>query len=145
MSNYFKDKAIKDLDFFFGKDNWEKISNKYYTIDNSVIDDDNILLRTTNIVTYYKNNERKTLLLVGANKAVYLKDWQLKAVQEYPAGNSYFVKLNRKYFKIYTFKSNFKGFEFEFEHDCDFDDLKEEARSQVKQQFRLGHNDFYGD
>ena len=143
MSNYFRDRAIKDLDFFFGKDNWRKISNKYYTIANSVISDDEILLRTNNIRTYTKNGEQKILLVVGSNKAVYLKSWQVKEVQEYPVGNSYIVKLNRKYFKIYTFKSNFE--DFIFDHDDDFDSLKEIAGTQIKQQFRLGHNDFYGD
>lgn len=121
MSNYFKDKAIKDLNFFFGENNWRKISNKYYTIVNPVLNDDEFLLRTNNIKTYTKGEK----------------------VQEYPFGNSYIVKLSRKFFKIYTFKSDFE--DFAFDRDEDFDSLKEIASTQIKQQFRFGHNDYYED
>lgn len=143
MSNYFKDKAIKDLNFFFGENNWRKISNKYYTIANPVLNDDEFLLRTNNIKTYTKGEDLKIILVVGNNKAVYLKDWQVKKVQEYPFGNSYIVKLSRKFFKIYTFKSDFE--DFAFDRDEDFDSLKEIASTQLKQQFRFGHNDYYED
>lgn len=99
---------------------------------NSVLNDDEFLLRTNNIKTYTKGENLKIILLVGNNKAVYLKDWQVKKIQEYPFGNSYIVRLSRKFFKIYTFKS-------------DFDSLKEIASTQIKQQFRFGHNDYYED
>lgn len=80
MANWFKDKAVKDLNFFFGENNWRKISNKYYTIVNSVLNDDEFLLRTNNIKTYTKGENLKIILLVGNNKAVYLKDWQVKNI-----------------------------------------------------------------
>ena len=143
MANYFKDKAIKDLNVFFGENNWRKISNKYYTIVNPVLNNDEFLLRTNNIKTYINGEDLKIILLVGNNKAVYLKDWQVKKVQEYPFGNSYIVKLSRKFFRIYTFKSDFE--DFAFDRDEDFDSLKEIASTQLKQQFRFGHNDYYED
>lgn len=57
---------VNDLNFFFDKDSWKQKSNKYVYY-KAVQDNDNIIIRTNNI----KGN---FVLVVGNNKAVYLKD-----------------------------------------------------------------------
>lgn len=62
---------VNDLNFFFGKDNWKQKSNKYVYY-KAVQDNDNIIIHTNNI----KGIKGNFVLVVGNNKAIYLKDWQ---------------------------------------------------------------------
>lgn len=130
---FLKQKHDKDMDFFFGKDNWHKVTNKYYEIPKRVISNDEIYLVTNNL-TGVKGNP---VLVVGNNKAVYLKEWQIKNVYNYydGIGDSYIVKLNRKYFKPYEFKSGFDN--FSFDKDETFDDLLKVAQEQEEANIRF--------
>lgn len=102
-SDYLKERKSKDLKYFFGED-VKMISNKYFKF-TYVIDNDNIILITNNIKIIKGNY----VLLVDNNKGVYLKDWQVRPVHNfYNDMSAYAVKLNRKYFKPYTFKFNFE-------------------------------------
>ena len=113
----------KDLKFFFG--DVKKLSNKYFEY-NSIIDEDNIVLLTNNI----KQIKDSFVLIVNNNQAVYLKDWQIREVHNYDLGiNTYAVKLNRKYFRPYTFRFEFDG--FDFEKADTFDSLAEIAETQT--------------
>lgn len=121
-SEYIKSRKEKDLEFFFGE--VTKKSNKYFEY-NSVIDEDNIIIVTNNIKTIKGN----MVMIVDNNKAVYLKDWQVRRVHNFYNGVSAFaVKLNRKYFKPYTFRFDFEDMAFEQEET--FDSLKECASEQ---------------
>lgn len=126
MSNYsefLKSQKEKDLKFFFGE-NVKKISNKYFKYE-SVKNDDEIIL-ITNDIKFLKGNY---VLIVDNNKAIYLKDWQVKQVHNYNLGlNAYAVKLNRKFFNPYQFKFTFD--EFSFDKEETFDDLLDIARTQ---------------
>lgn len=134
MSNYSKfiaEKKEKDIEKFFGE--IKHVSNKYITFDH-VIDEDCIVLVTNNIVEV----KGTPVLVVGKNKAVYLKDWQIRRVHNYDDGfNGYAVKLNRNYFKVYEFKTDFEN--FSFDKDETFDDLCEAAKSQNSEKIALGH------
>ena len=117
-----KSRKEKDLTFFFGET--KKMSNKYFSF-KRFIDDDNIIIITNNIKTI----KGSFVMLVDNNKAVYLKDWQVRPVHNYGAGiNAYAVKLNRKYWKVYTFKTDFDDMAFEKEET--FDDLVTIAKEQ---------------
>lgn len=121
-SEYIKSRKEKDLEFFFGE--VTKKSNKYFEY-NSIIDEDNIIIITNNIKTIKGN----MVMIVDNNKAVYLKDWQVRRVHNFYNGVSAFaVKLNRKYFKPYTFRFDFEGMAFEQAET--FDSLKECAAEQ---------------
>lgn len=116
---------------FFGE--VKNRSNKYFTFKH-VIDEDNIVLVTSNI----KRVKDSLVMVVANNKAVYLKDWQVLKVHNYYAEmEGYAVKLCRKYFKTYTFKSNFE--EFSFDEEDTFDSLKEVAATQDETAVALGH------
>lgn len=116
-SEYIKSRKEKDLEFFFGE--VTKKSNKYFEY-NSIIDEDNIIIITNNIKTIKGN----MVMIVDNNKAVYLKDWQVRRVHNFYNGVSAFaVKLNRKYFKPYTFRFDFE--DMAFEQAETFDSLKE--------------------
>ena len=102
----------------------QHVSGKYIKF-NHVIDDDNIIINTNNVKTIKEN----FVLIVDKNKAVYLKDWQVRPVHNYDLSlNMYCVKLNRRYFKPYTFRFDFEG--FDFEKEVTFDELKEIAATQ---------------
>ena len=119
------------MERFFGEVKY--ISNKYFTFDH-VIDNDCIILITSNIAEV----KGTPVLVVGSNKAVYLKDWQIRRIHNYDDSfNGYAVKLNRNFFKVYTFKSNFEN--FSFENDETFDDFAEIANSQNSEKIALGH------
>lgn len=138
FSDYMKSRAKKEDDFFFGEGNKTKESNKYFTYKH-VIDDDNIIINTNNIKIIKDNY----VLIVDNNKAVYLKDWQVRCAHNwYDMGsNFYIVKVNRKYFKPYTFKFNFTDFSFEKENT--FDDLMAVAIEQDKENMQVA-NGFMG-
>lgn len=123
LKKYFKSRKEKDLHFFYGK--IKKISNKYFTF-NHVIDNDNIIIITGNVI----NVKGSYCLVVDNNKVVYLKDWQIRPVRNWNEGiNAYAVKLNRNFFKKYTFKNSIDDFYIEKEYS--FDDLKEIAKTQT--------------
>lgn len=122
-SDYIKEAKDKDLKFFYG-DDLKHVSNKYITFKHYK-DDDNIILVTNNIATVKGNY----VLVVDNNKAVYLKDWQVRAIYNYFENfNGYAVKLNKKYFKVYTFKSDFNQFLFLKENS--WEDLVAIAKEQ---------------
>ena len=131
LSDAIKETKERDLKWFFG--DVKRISNKYFTF-NHVIDDDNIIIITANIVVIKDNYA----MLVGNNKGVFLKDWQVRKVHNYDFGiDAYAVKLNRRYFRVYTFdKIEFE--DFAFEKDEDFDMLKADAATQTMP-VALGH------
>lgn len=124
FKDYMKEKSKKEDDFFFGAGNKKQISNKYFTF-KRVLDDDNIIIVTNNIDTI-KNS---FVLIVGNNKAVFLKAWQVREAHSWESKqNFYIVKLSRKYFKTYTFSSEFS--DFYFDKDDTFDDLLKTAKEQ---------------
>ena len=124
-SEYFKMMAQREDNRFFGEGNKQKVSNKYFTFKHA-LDDDNIIIVTNNV----KSIKGSSVLIVGSNKAVYLKEWQIRPAHNWSeiGEDVDLVKLSRQYFKVYTFKSNFEG--FCFEQDETFDDLLETARLQ---------------
>ena len=90
-----------------------------------MVDNDNIIIITNNIKIIKGNY----VLLVDNNKGVYLKEWQVKPVHNFYNGMSaYAVKLNRKYFKPYTFKC--EGMDFTQEDT--FDSLMAVAETQTE-------------
>ena len=122
-SDYLKERKLKDLKYFFGED--VKMISNYFKFTH-VIDNDNIILITNNIKIIKGNY----VLLVDNNKGVYLKDWQVRPVHNfYNDMSAYAVKLNRKYFKPYTFKFNFEDMAFEEEQS--FDCLLDIAKKQI--------------
>ena len=125
FGDYMKARAEKEDDFFFGAGNREKNSNKYFTFKH-VLDNDNIIINTNNV----KKIKDSLVLIVGNREAVYLKDWQVRGVHNYSdiCSNFYLVKLNRKYFKPYSFRNEFN--DFCFDNTESFDDLMECAREQ---------------
>lgn len=130
-SDYIKECKDKDLKFFFG-DDVRKVSNKYFKF-TRVIDNDNIIIVTNNI----KIIKDSYVLVVGEKKAVYLKDWQVRGVRSYYEDiDAYAVKLNRKYFKTYTFKNEIDP-DLYFEKDNNFDDLLEVAKLQQEKDIRV--------
>lgn len=113
---------------FFG--NVHSTSNKYFLAEKQVSDDGDQIILITNNVRSIKGNP---VLVINNNQAVYLKDFNIAGVGvktsngEY-LGDSYAVKLNSKFFKAYTFKSDFEDISFE-EADT-FESLKTIAKEQ---------------
>lgn len=137
-SEFLKSQAKKDLEFFLEQEPQRK-SNKYITF-NHVLSEDQIIIATDNVKFYEdKHGEYKILLIVGKNKAIYVNVWQIRTgsakIEEGHYPDTYFVKLNRKYFKTYTFTSDFEN--MCFEHDETFDDLKAVALSQNDTQYHV--------
>lgn len=124
FSDFIKGQKQKDLKFFFG-DNLKMTSNKYFKFTH-VKDDDNIIIFTKNVKYWF--NKDQYLLVVDNNKAIYLKSWQVKEVCADNGVCGYAVKLNRNFFKTYTFSFDFEGFLFEKEDT--FDSLVEVAKEQ---------------
>lgn len=123
----------KDNDFFFGEGNYRYTSNKYFNF-NHTPDSDNIIIATNNIKTI----KGKPVLIVGNNQAVYLKDWQVRQVHNYNEGiNTNLVKLNRKYFKPYTFKSDFS--DYSFKKSDTFESLQKVAKEQNKKKMKVAY------
>lgn len=122
-SEYLKGLKEKNMSWFFAA-GYEMKSNKYFTFKN-VINDDECILITNNI----KVVKGSYALIVDNNKAVFLKDFQIKQVYNYFNDLSAFaIKLNRKYFKTYTFQNDFEDMYFEKEET--FDDLMKAAKEQ---------------
>ena len=113
--------------------NVHKVSNKYFIPEKQVIDNDNIILYTSDIGVVKGN----AVLIVDDNKAVYLKDWNLTGVRfRNGLDETYAVKLNRKYFKPYTFKTNIDD-DILPGKEYSFDDLKKIAKSQEKRKEKI--------
>lgn len=134
---FFQDRAKKDLDFFFGDGNWEKVTNKYYRIKHAI--NDNEIILNTNNVKMIKDNP---VLITGNNQAVYLKNWQIREAHSWDddgADNFYLVKLNRQFFKPYTFRNDFYG--YSFSQPDTFDELLKTAKEQDERnrKIALGH------
>ena len=124
-SKYLKSRKEKSLKWFLEQEP-QRESNKYIKF-NHVLDDDNIIICTNDITFYNSKNsyEPSYMLMVDNNKAVFLKNWQVRICKCRYTEEFYAVKLNRKYFKVYTFKNEFENMIFEKEQT--FDDLKELA------------------
>lgn len=123
FSEFVKTQKEKDEKFFYGE-NVKHVSNQYLIFTHAV-DDDNIIITTNNI----KMIKGHPVLIVDNNKGVYLKDWQVRKAHNYDVfENFYVVKLNRKFFRAYTFGFNFENYSFEKEDD--FDALLNVAREQ---------------
>lgn len=100
LSDAIKNAKQKDIDFFFGKGNIKTIKNS-------------------------------PCLIVGNRNAVFLKDWQVRSAHNYDNGiNFAVVKLNRKFFKTYTFQNEIEGFGFDESTVQTFDDLVKVAEQQ---------------
>ena len=130
-SDYIKSLKENFKTKFFGEvTNW---SNKYFTF-NHILDDDNIIVFTKNVKTI----KGSPALIVGKNKAIFLKDWLVIGVRNYEIGfDGYAVKLNRNFMKVYTFQNDFEDFIFGDKED-DFESLKEVAISQNDTAVALG-------
>lgn len=115
----------KTKDPFFGE--VLHATNKYFYVD-QVKDNDSAIIMTSNIAVVKGN----PVLVTGDNTAIYLKDWQFRRMISKDGIDTYAVKINRNYFKEYTFKSNFQEFSFGGKKDT-FDSLRKVAIEQQKQ------------
>jgi hypothetical protein len=132
-SDFLKKVKEQNKERFFP--NYKNLSNKYFTFDH-YINDDELVIVTNNIITVKGN----PVLVVGNNKVVYLKDFCINPVHNYDHGiNAYAVILKREYFKVYTFKNDIEGFDFEKEES--FDDFVTLAKEQdeANMSVALGH------
>lgn len=116
---------------FFGKC---KMSSKKYFKFNHIISDDEFIIITNNL----KVIKGQPVLVVDNNKGVYLKEWNISEVRNWYTGlQAYAIKLNRKYFKPYTFRFNFE--DMCFDEEDTFDSLKEIAAEQNHTEIAVGH------
>ena len=129
LTEYYKARREKELNFFFGEGNWNQVTNTHYTFKH-VIDEDTIIIATSNI----KVIKDSFVLLVANNKAVYLKNWQV-ASAKIDGMEVSLVKLSRKFFKVYTFSNDFDNCCFEREES--FNDLKEIAEVQEQESYKI--------
>lgn len=135
-SDYLKKVKADSLKFFFGQDVKLSLDCKKILKFKHYINSNEIII-ITNDIKVIKNNY---VLLVDKNKGVYLKEWQIFKIKNWDLGiNTYAIKLNRNYFKVYTFKFNFE--DFIFEKEISFDDLIEIAKEQEKEEiaWKVGH------
>lgn len=130
-SDYIKSLKENFKTRFFGE--VMNLSNKYFKF-NHILDADNIIVFTKNVKTI----KGSPALIVGKNKAIFLKDWLVIGVRNYEIGfDGYAVKLNRNFMKVYTFQNDFEEFIFGDKED-DFESLKEVAISQNDTAVALG-------
>ena len=97
---------------------------------------DDVVIIETPYVRYWPKQEQY-VLLVGHQKVVYLKDWQVLPIRHNDE-KIHAVKLNREHFKIYNI-----GFVYEdgtFPDEVSFDYFVEQAKEQDKSNkwFSLG-------
>lgn len=131
-SEYIKGVKENNLVRFFG--GVEHKSNKYFTFKHFINNDEAIII--TNNVRYIKGNP---VLIIANNKAVYLKEWLVQPVHNYFNGiYAYAVKINRQYFKPYTFKSDFEYICIETEYT--FDALLNIAKEQDVENMKIAIN-----
>ena len=134
FSEYIKEEKKKAIERFFGP--IVKRSNQYFTF-KRVIDEDNFIIITNNIKTI----RGSPVLIIGPHEAVFLKDWQVVPVKmNRGTVNADAVKLNRNYFKIYTFKDGFN--EYGGDGVESFDSLLEIAKEQdaANEAVAVGHS-----
>lgn len=117
MRNMYKQRAYEAGVKFFGEGNKTYKSNQYFTFKH-VLDDDTIIINTNNV----KRVKGNLVLIVDNDKAVYVKEWNFRGMHNYDqlGDNVYLVKLQRQYFKPYTFSRPFEGFSFNGMQDFDF-------------------------
>lgn len=133
-SEYFKRCAENADNRFFGTGNKVKETNKYFTYKHFI--DDNTVIINTNDVKEIKGN---LVMIVGKNEAVYLKDWNVRFAHNFGdiCDDFYIVKLQRQYFKTYTFKAPFEDFCFDAVQD--FDKMVEIAKAQDQQNMQVAN------
>lgn len=119
--NFLTERRNHVRDLFFGQGNWHIQAGALKF--RQVLDDETIIIRTNNVTTV----KDAPVLIVGNDKAVYLKDFNIRMVHD-NVMNYRLVKLQRKYFKVYTFHRPFEG--VLIEQDQGFDDLAGVARQQ---------------
>lgn len=114
-------------DKFFGE--LTQVSNKRFTFDGSKHESEDEITIVTNNVRRFKDN---LVLVVDNDKVVYLKDWQAVPIYSYEEGvNASAVKLNRNFFKTYTWKGTF--IDFNFEEEDTFESLQKLAEKQANE------------
>ena len=145
-----QERKQKKAKFFFGENYTQ--ANKNEVRYPSVIDNDHIIYRTKDVRTVFcGDNTITSVLATGKNKAVYLKPWQVVKIKfrnpEDPEKKvySFLVKLDRKYFKSYYFKSkdiynadekgNFRGMDEKV--DMTFDELLNAALLQNEEKKKV--------
>ena len=119
----------KNLEFFFGQD-IKMASGKYFYFNRvqklAGDNDDVVIILTKNIKTI----KGLPVMLVAKDKGVYLKEWQVRKVASYAEGiNCYAVRLTRKFYRVYEFKTDFEEYRFEGYMDA-FDDVARIAKEQ---------------
>ncbi len=119
---------------FFGQ--VVKATNKYYRFD-QVLSDDKIIIVSRDVVSI----KGKPVYVTGSNTAIYLKDWQFRRMAtRHGGGDMWAIKLDRNYFKEYTFKNPIRdseGFNFHKKQE-NFDSLRKVAREQQEWQLKGG-------
>lgn len=140
FATFIKEKARRENERFFGKGNRKMLSNKYFTYKH-VLDDDTIIINTNNVRVV----KDSLILVVGDDKAVYLKDWSARKAHNYDWGIDFWiVKLSRAFFKVYTFKSRIDS-DLCFDNEVqDFDRLLEIAKEQDIENMKVA-NGFMGE
>jgi len=110
----------------------KKISNQYFTF-NHIIDNDTIIVITNN-VKFLKGNP---VLIIANNKGIYLKQWQIDSVKvgQREWVSAYAVKLNRNFFKPFTF--NFDFDDFAFSQEDSFESLLEISKTQNEKEISI--------
>lgn len=136
MSNFaafMKEKAKRENDLFFGEGNHKMLSNKHFQYKH-VLDNDTILINTNNVRVV----KDSLILVVGDDKAVYLKDWNVRKAHNYDWDIDFWIlKLSRSFFKIYTFKSRIDN-DLMFDVGLqDFDYLLEVAKAQDQEKMKV--------
>ena len=133
---------ISDRDYFFGRGRYNNKANGFLTYE-SLHTADEIIVQTDHVVSILdeKKNAVQYLLLIAANKAIYL-DYhrQVRKITYYPDGKpkrSYLVKLFRYKFKPYYCKK-FPGHELVSE--VSFDGLYDEAKIQGAKKMKVRIN-----
>lgn len=118
---------------FFG--NYRDVSNKYMILEKQVTDNDHFLIFTNNVESIKGN----PVLVVDNDKVVYLKDWNIAGAnirdKDGNVSETYAVKLDRNYFKTYTFKNNIG--DYSFDQQDTFDSLLSVAKQQERQRNRI--------
>lgn len=115
----------------------DQYSKKRFGFDGSKHKDPDVITIITGNVRRFKDDY---VLVVDNNKVVFLKGWQIAPIYCNELGmNAFAVKLNRKYFKPYTWKAS-EFTDFLFEKEDTFDSLAETAKEQAYQsKWKLGH------
>lgn len=129
-------KRAKNMLYFYGRGvEWTKTKQKWVHYQS----DDFIIIATQN-VKCFKNGQ--WVLVVGNNKIVNLKDFQIRAIKNWAVKeNAYAVRLTRQYFHVKTLSFTFT--DTAFEKDQTWWDLVELAKVQDNEQlwWKDGHYD----